>query len=158
MLAAVAEAGLATAALDENELEKLWQGGYRSATRLRAASREGLAQAGLSGGAMDIILTLLRAKGEKLTVIPGKVSHDVRCKCAGQWEGLELGREARLLGLGEGNPLYAVGIMPAPTHAASPLLALTHGCAFNPTSFRGPLTSRVTRFEPSWVGVTCDWT
>ncbi|EFJ44219.1 hypothetical protein VOLCADRAFT_106538 [Volvox carteri f. nagariensis] len=61
MCAAVTEAGLDSAGLDEEDLELLWAAKYRTAARLRAATRENLVQAHLAPGVVDAIRQALGA-------------------------------------------------------------------------------------------------
>ncbi|EFJ42638.1 hypothetical protein VOLCADRAFT_107144 [Volvox carteri f. nagariensis] len=61
MCAALTEAGLDSAGLDEEDLELLWAAKYRTAARLRAATRENLVQAHLAPGVVDAIRQALGA-------------------------------------------------------------------------------------------------
>jgi hypothetical protein len=65
VLKAIREAGLeeARADLDTSDLLTLHAGGYTTASRIKAAQREGLQACGLVPAAVDLILTSLR-KGE----------------------------------------------------------------------------------------------
>ncbi|EFJ42657.1 hypothetical protein VOLCADRAFT_107157 [Volvox carteri f. nagariensis] len=74
MCAAVTEAGLDSAGLDEEDLELLWAAKYRTAARLRAATRENLVQARLAPGVVDAIR---QALGAAAGPGPGSTAADV---------------------------------------------------------------------------------
>ena len=48
--------------INDDELDKLWNGGYATAKRVRVATREGLKDAGLTPGTVDAILSLKGAQ------------------------------------------------------------------------------------------------
>ncbi|EFJ46659.1 hypothetical protein VOLCADRAFT_105404 [Volvox carteri f. nagariensis] len=61
MRAAVADAGLDSVGLDEDDIDKLWAAKYNTAERLRTASREGLVNARLAPGVVDAIIAAATA-------------------------------------------------------------------------------------------------